>query len=141
MVKKKRGPKTKYRAEMCDEVIEYFKQGMSLTEVAVKIGVTRETVYQWIKSKPEFSEAMTIGRELSQAWWEGKGRTNLENKEFNHVCWFMNMKNRFHKDWKDKHEIGHSGPDGKPLTINPIPQFQTPEEFTEWQQSKPNQKT
>jgi len=38
-------------------------------------------------------------------WWEANGRTNLENRKFNCVLWFMNVKNRFPDDWRDQHHV------------------------------------
>ena len=76
------------------------------------------------------------GLDLSQAWWEGKGRQNLENRDFNFVGWFMQMKNRFRHDWKDKHEVEHTGADGGPIAIQAFPKCKTPEEYIEWQQQQ-----
>ena len=42
---------------------------------------------------------------LSQGWWERQGRVSLGVREFNHVLWMMNVKNRFPSDWRDRHEV------------------------------------
>ncbi len=106
---KKVGRPTKYKPKMCVRAIEMMKEGCSLCDVAADLGVMRSTLYEWKKNNEEFSDAIKKGEELSQAWWERNGRINLENKDFNHGLWFMNMKNRFHCDWKDKHEVTHGG--------------------------------
>jgi len=90
----------KYKPAMCEQVIALMSEGASLVEVSVKLGISRQTMYRWRDSNEEFCYTIKRGLELSEAWWEEKGRTNLENKSFNSTLWYMNMKNRF--GWKDK---------------------------------------
>ena len=93
---------------MCKKLIEMMSEGASLKEVAAALGVSRETLRNWGDEKsstyrPDFSGTIKKGLELSEAWWERQGRTNLFNKDFSCVLWYMNMKNRF--GWRDKQEI------------------------------------
>ena len=114
---------SKYKPEMCNLIIEFMSQGMSLHEVCARIGISRETLNQW-RSKDgdyfnsEVSDAVKRGIDLSEAWWLERGRENLTNRDFSAVLWYMNMKNRF--GWADKHE--HTGKDGEAiktdLTLN-----------------------
>ncbi len=101
------GRPSKYEPEMCDQVIELMKEGASLVEVAAEIGICEDTLHEWKKTNAEFSESIKKGVQLSAAWWERKGRTNLENKDFSYTGWYMNMKNRF--GWRDKHDHELSG--------------------------------
>ncbi|MCH7499419.1 MAG: hypothetical protein IH886_05335 [Nitrospinae bacterium] len=107
------GRPSKYRPEMCDQVIELMGDGASLVEVAAKLGICKDTLHEWKKTNVEFSDSIKRGVQLSAAWWEEKGRTNLENKDFSYTGWYMNMKNRF--GWKDKHENQITGKDGESL--------------------------
>ena len=104
--------KEKYKPEMCEQVVTMMDEGASLVEVAAELGIHRDTLYEWIKKKgkyynPEFAQAVSVGIQKSEAWWEKVGRTNLENKDFNYTGWYMNMKNRF--KWRDKQEHEHTG--------------------------------
>lgn len=104
------GRPSKYTDDMPDRVIELMTEGASLAEVAADLGVDRKTLQRWSEDedgKPEFCRAIKRGVELSQAWWERLGRTELWNSKFNHGLWYMNMKNRF--GWADKQEHTHSG--------------------------------
>ena len=112
------GRPSKYKPEMCTQVIKLMKEGASKTEVAAELGINKDTLYEWEKAHTEFSDTIKRGVQLSQAWWEKKGRTNLENKNFNYVGWYMNMKNRF--AWKDKQETQHTGKDGESMNIKII---------------------
>lgn len=112
------GRPTKYTKSMSQRVIELMSEGASLAEVAADIGVSRETMNRWSKDdeKPEFCDAIKKGVELSEAWWLSEGRTSLRDNHFNHVLWYMNMKNRF--GWRDKNEV--TGRDGEPIAVRII---------------------
>ncbi|MCP4393427.1 MAG: helix-turn-helix domain-containing protein [Alphaproteobacteria bacterium] len=117
--KNKIGRPTKYKEEFCDIVINLMAEGGSLAECCAEIGIVNDTWYHWINKHTTFSGAVKMGTELSKAWWEKHGRTNLKDRDFNHVLWMMNMKNRFHKNdsegngsWAEKQQIDHTSSDG-----------------------------
>lgn len=93
------GRPTKYKAEYCDKVIEYFKEGYSIEEIALELDVFKSTLYAWMEKHKEFHDAIKKGLEYSQAWWQKTARTNLNNRNFQSALWYMNMKNRF--KWRD----------------------------------------
>lgn len=110
---KKMARPTKYRKEMCERIPDLMAEGMSKVEVCAELGIHYSTFLDWQKNIPEFSESVKTGEQLSAAWWEKQGRTNLENKEFQAALWYMNMKNRF--KWADKQQVEHTGKDGGPI--------------------------
>ena len=93
---------------------EEMKQGASIKEVAVILGVARTVIYQWMDDekwcntaeKKEFLDTIKKGVEESEAWWEREGRQNIHNKDFNAVSWYMNMRNRF--GWSDNININQT---------------------------------
>jgi hypothetical protein len=96
-----RGRPTEYNGEEhCKIAIDLMSEGASITEVAAEIGVERKTLYNWMDKHPDFLHAIKRGEELSQAWWEKQGRTNLKDQAFSYTGWYMNMKNRF--KWSDR---------------------------------------
>lgn len=95
---------------MCDAIIEAGREGKTVAEMAAEIGITRETFNQWRKDKPEFSDAVKIGLDMAQGWWEGLGRKGAAGmSEINPTVFIFNMKNRFREDWRDKHDHEYSG--------------------------------
>lgn len=104
----RRGPKSKYRPNMCATVLEMMSEGASQMEVQAAIGITRETFNQWTNRdgpyyEPDFTEAVERGRDLSQAWWERLGRMGAVGEDINPSIWIFNMKARF--GWRDKVEV------------------------------------
>lgn len=98
-------------ADWREAVLELYHQGGSDKEVKALILIwmgrfSNDLWDRWLKEEEDFSETIKRGRILSEAWWEFKGRSNLNNKEFNATLWYMNMKNRF--GWADSQKIDHT---------------------------------
>ena len=96
---------------MLAKIDPLMKQGAGLHELCAKLDISTETLHQWCDPEgeyyiKEFSDAIKRGKALSLAWWESQGR-RLDAKDFNHVLWYMNMKNRH--GWRDKQEVEVKG--------------------------------
>lgn len=79
-----------------------YLKGAADVEVRAELRITRK-FWDILMTDPdtaEFREIVEFGRMLSQAWWLGQARTNLQNKQFNAPLWYMVMKNQF--GWSDK---------------------------------------
>lgn len=118
----KRGAPTLYDPQYCEDLIDHMIKGLSFESFAATIWVHRDTLYEWVKVHPEFSDAKKIGMEQARLWWEKKGQEGLfsqseydkdagtgSSKSMNAAVWIFNMKNRFPQDWKEKQEVEHSG--------------------------------
>ena len=97
---------TKYLKRYCEDVIEWGKKGMSLHEMALKMGINYSTLNDWKKNKKEFSESVKRAVEFSQGWWEKLGKEGAAGlRDIQPTTYILNMKNRFKQDWRDKQEI------------------------------------
>ena len=85
--------KTKYLDIYVNDLIKHMKSGNSFTSFASKIGVNIDTLYEWERKYPEFSEAKKTAFAHSQAFWEDLGLKMAING--NAQVWKFNMKNRF----------------------------------------------
>ena len=107
------GRPTKYKPEMCSRLTEMMGQGKSKAYVATQLGVHIDTLYEWGKVHPEFSEALKLGEQASVSHWEELGHKGVTGQieGFNASAWIFNMKNRAH--WRDKTEV--TGEGGGPI--------------------------
>ncbi len=96
------GRPTKYNSELCDKAVEYLRKGKSITQLSSHFDVSKSTIYKWAEEHQSFSDALTRGRELSQAHWEDELVSMMYNKEVNSPLVKLYFANRF--GWSDKTE-------------------------------------
>lgn len=133
------GQPTKYKSEYCEEIIEFFsldpweqkivesisKQGEKVSIVtnvpcqlptmakfAVDRDVCRETVCEWQRVHPEFSDAVKKAKALQENILIQNGLFANYDKTMSIFC----LKNLAH--WKDKQEVEHSGKSEIKLVYN-----------------------
>jgi transposase len=109
----KRGRPSLYKPEYCDKVIAFGKEGRSLTQMASRLDVDRETLNYWADHYPDFSAALTRAKVHAQNWWEDKGQAGLADRNFNAPLWHKNVASRFREDYADRREV--TGANGGPI--------------------------
>jgi len=110
------GRPTTYDPAYCDKVVELGRQGMSVIEMCAELSLGRTTLERdWPSAHPEFSQAFTHAMELSQAWWETQGRTNLTADRFQASLYSRSMAARFPADWREVKGTELTGKDGAPI--------------------------
>jgi hypothetical protein len=96
---------TKYKPEMCAQVVELGKTGASQKIMFSHLGISRTTADKWKKEKPDFAEAMDRAVVESQAWWEREALANLNNRTYNTRLFEIATRAQFPQDYKDRMEI------------------------------------
>jgi len=95
-------------------MVEMSANGCSETEIRAKIMLSQGKQYKhvhaiWLKIQEreiEFREAVSICKQLAEAWWLERGRTGMMHssfEKFESFVWFKNMQNRF--GWQDKVDL------------------------------------
>ena len=105
------GRPTKYKPEYCEQVVIAGKEGYSLTAFAGLIGVSRDTINEWMNTIPEFSVAAKEHKAVRAMWWETQLRkTGSEGGGNGQVtaCIFA-LKNVDPDEWRDRQEVKHDG--------------------------------
>jgi hypothetical protein len=99
------GRPTKYNPEYCLLVIKWMKKGHSKLFVAGKLGISRDTLYEWCRKYPEFSDTIKVGEMQSYAYWEEIGMKAMlgKMKGFRPSLWIFTMKARF--GWRDNSPV------------------------------------
>jgi len=104
------GRPSKYNEAYDNLIIEEMSQGKSIAAFAAEIGVARSTIQEWEKQYPTFSVALKTGKAKCAAWWEDRLRQIAMDPKAGHVtAAIFGLKNMAADDWKDKHEMEHSG--------------------------------
>lgn len=101
-----------YSSEYCDLVIALGAEGKSKAQMASAIGIHRETLNEWAKTYPEFSDAIARARDLAQTWWEDQAQRGIWSKEFNSATWSRSMAARFPDDYRENSKLDISNTDG-----------------------------
>ena len=109
-----------------DLIFKEMEVGASKQEIKVLLHISNDLFERFMKEDKEFSEAVSYGVELAEAWWLRQGRTNLKNKQFNYGGWYMQMKNRF--GWKDRQATDITSGERPIAGVVLMPRKLTPEE-------------
>lgn len=111
---------TSYDPSYCDKVIEWGEMGKSKAWMAASLGVSRQTIENWMQEFPEFLDAITHAMDLSQKWWEDIGQAYIISeggKTLNSGVYSRSMAARFPADWREKTETALTGANGGPVQI------------------------
>lgn len=107
------GRPSKYSKDYCEDVIAFMSQGGCLTEYAAEIGVSRDTVYEWASKHKEFSDALTHAKQVGEAYWLKRLRTDLMgSKDCNAPLVKLYLANRFGMSDKSEVKTDHTSSDG-----------------------------
>lgn len=99
------GRPTRYKSEYCQALLDHMEQGLSFLSFAGTIGVCFDTLYEWERVHPEFSEAKKRGVAMSLAWDEKLLNKGTEGKQrgYNIAAHKWKMANRY--KWTERHEM------------------------------------
>lgn len=110
------GRPSKYQPNYCEMLIEHMSTGLSYECFAGDLSVSKDTLYEWEKVHPEFSDAKRIGIEKCRKFWEKLGIAGAAGKikNFSAAAYIFNMKNRF--AWRDQVQLSVAE-DSAPLVL------------------------
>lgn len=104
--KAKVGPPYKYTRKEIKEIVvpkylELSKQGYPEAGIAGKLGISKETLYEWFDKYPELSDARREGASIKQAFYHelGMNATMGKIKGFNSTTYIWLTKNC--AGWRD----------------------------------------
>lgn len=94
---------TKYKPEMCEIAQELLSKGKSLAAICREFKISRQCLYNWLESNPDFKESVDAGIQAAQAHWEDIGENGVVGnyEKFSAPTWIFTMKNRFREDYQE----------------------------------------
>ncbi len=91
-----------YTPDLVNKIADMFSDGSSITKVAaVKLGVTRQTYYEWKETYPDFKKAANHAEQISEAYHEDTLSSGVHGKieNFSATSQIFTMKNRFRETY------------------------------------------
>jgi len=109
---------TKYKRAFCKIAEDYLAQGYSKEACAGELGVSRDTLYEWIKRHTEFSDSIKKGEAKGLAWYEkllrakisGQDIKGFDPKKSDTACLIFALKTRFHQVYGDRIKFEDESP-------------------------------
>jgi transposase-like protein len=109
----KKGPggrPTKYTPDMVERAYTLLRgSGLPMEQLAVALGVHRDTLYEWMELYPEFSDAVKKGRDEFDTVEVEKSLFYKATVTKDTVAQIFWLKNRNPRRWRDKQDLEHSG--------------------------------
>lgn len=99
------GRPSEYRPEYAAMVHEDMAQGFSLAAFAGKIGMARDTVYQWIRRHGDFADAVHRGQTARQRAYEARLLTATRGAQA--AAAIFGLKNCAPQDWQEVRNVNH----------------------------------
>ena len=120
---KRTGRPTSYRPEFCERIVTLMAQGRSLDGCASILGVHPDSLYEWQKKIPEFSDAVRAGRAAAMTFWEERLLEVAKGSSGNAqaIQWALRNRSKAASGWhNDAQRLEHSGPEGTPVQVQPL---------------------
>lgn len=99
----------------CKSVVELGKRGLSEAQIAVALGMSRQTLRRWRKSHDEFGEAMGVALTLAEAHWEQRWASRMDLYGHNANAYKHMMASRFRDTYGERVQL--AGDEDAPLTM------------------------
>lgn len=68
------GRPSKYRPEFCRTILEHARQGGTMESFAALCGVSKQSIYTWMKDHPDFMDASKEAEPLRDKFYEDMGK-------------------------------------------------------------------
>ena len=95
------GRPTLYRPEYCQRAIEFMGQGYSVTALAGHLGISKDTIYDWITTHRTFADAINMGRSARVTALEAKLLNT--SKGVGVTAAIFALKNADPDEWQDRY--------------------------------------
>ena len=130
----------KFSDELTEKICKHLKQGATITTTCEAVGIHKDTFYEWMKKKSDFSDAIKKTMAIPDKKVENAlfklaiGTFRYTEKHYEQIrdvkgkltdmqlvktirkrvlpnvtAQIFHLKNRKPDEWKDRHDVAHSG--------------------------------
>jgi hypothetical protein len=117
------GRPTKYQPEwMLDKVLDLGLKGSSRAKIAFTLGINYDTLVEWEKRYPEFSDALKMAKLGAQVWFEDVMQAAILGsiEKVPAALLIFALKSRFPTEYREVRHTEISGKDGDPLEVQAV---------------------
>lgn len=116
------GRPTKYQPDwMLDKVIDLGITGASRAKIALVLGINYDTLVEWERRYPDFSEALKMAKLGAQVWFEEVMQAAILGEvDTPAALLIFTLKSRFANEYREVKHTEISGVNGDPLEVKAI---------------------
>jgi hypothetical protein len=96
------------------------ENGGIITPVMKKLGLARQTYYDWISNDPVFAQSAKDIKEIAIDFVEGKLMKNINKERESSIFFYLKCQAK-HRGYVERQELEHSGRGGGPIEIEEKP--------------------
>ena len=96
----------KYGKEIIKEICDHVFNGATQKDAAAMSNISEDTLYDWLKEKPEFSESIKKAHAKYKEQLIARVK-KASDKSWQAAAWILER--RYKEDYALKHEVEHSG--------------------------------
>jgi len=87
------------KPEMLSVLRFWSRDGCSITTIAEKMGITRTTLYQWMRESQRLTSAIKMGKLISVAYAEDKLMRKIEEGDITAIIFYLKSNRKTVYNW------------------------------------------
>lgn len=113
------GRPTKKTEQRVEALLQSLRAGASRQRSAALAGIHRDTLHEWMKQDPAFSDAIEKAEAFAEARFLSRVATAAENeRSWQAAAWILER--RFPKEWSKREGVEFSGVNGQAIEVKTI---------------------
>lgn len=113
------GRPTKKTEQRVEALLQSLRAGASRQRAAALAGIHRDTLYEWMKQDPAFSDAIEKAEAFAESRFLARVATAAENeKSWQAAAWILER--RFPNEWRRREGVEVSGTEGKAIEVKSV---------------------
>lgn len=113
------GRPTKKTEQRVEALLQSLRAGASRQRSAALAGIHRDTLHEWMKQDPAFSDAIEKAEAFAEARFLSRVATAAENeRSWQAAAWILER--RFPNEWRKREGVEFSGVNGQAIEVKTV---------------------